>query len=189
MRSGAVVDFDTKEIFSLPLEDILYSLAREFRFHGQSDCSVLQHSIVTGMIATRMRFNPLVVKHAYVHDFAEAFLRDVPSMIKGPEYNALENEVYSKLMSFMGIPLLGGDDKDLLRQIDLHARVVEAYYAFEDIGIYEAVVEEVQIDPVMLMEAVMVWREVMDIEIFGENGEVSDVVVSVFKQLLGRFNL
>lgn len=187
MRSGVIVDFGLDKITHVPLEDILFSLSREFRFHGQSDCSVLLHSIVCGTVASRMGYNELLVQHAYLHDFPEAFIRDVPSMIKTKEYIELEDEIYTKLLSFMNIPKLSGDDKDILRQVDLHARLVEAYFMFDDIGLYEAILDDVHVDPQMLMTTTVAWQDVAQVGVFTEEGEIQPQVVAVFKNIFGRF--
>lgn len=187
MRSGVIVDFGLPKIDLIPLGDILHSLAKELRFHGQSDCSVLQHSIVTGVVASCLGCNPLLVKHAYVHDFPEAFLRDLPSMVKTKDYLELESEVYGKLLDAMNMPKLGIDDKDTLRQIDLHARLVETHFMFGDIGLYEAVSEEVAIDSRMLIETTLAWVDIAETVIFDETGEVNPEVLEIFKQILGPF--
>ena len=187
MRSGSIVDFDLNEIDYVPLEDILYSLAKEFRFHGQSTWSVLQHLLVTGQTAARLECNTLLIKHAYTHDFAEAFIRDIPTGLKTKEIIEIEDDIYSKLMKFMNIPKLSIDDKDTLKQLDLHARLVEAKFAFDDIGLYEVILEEVTVEPSILMETTISALNVMNMKLFDKNGELQKDLVESFKSVLGPY--
>lgn len=189
MRSGGCLDFSRDTIDFLPLEDILYSLAHERRFFNQIDWSVLQHSIACGFACELLYgHNVLLVKHTWIHDFTEAFLRDVPAVVKLDDYRDVEHEVERKLQAFMGIPALSSEDYTYLKKIDLHMRLVEAFHLYQTNEAFEALADEQKddIDPAVLIACCNGFDLAHKVQIFIE-GQFNPHVTELFREVLAKY--
>ena len=69
-------DFDHPELSEFELDDILVGLSRIYRFTGQSQISVLQHSINVYHAARQLGANREEQRQALFHDAHEAFVGD-----------------------------------------------------------------------------------------------------------------
>lgn len=188
MRSGGCVDFSRDRIDFLPLEDMLHSLAYERRFFNQIDWSVLQHSIACGIAADQLYgHNVLLVKHTWIHDFTEAFLRDVPAVVKIDGYREVEYDIQQKLYAFMGIPALSSEDYEYLKQIDLHMRLVEAYHLYATSEAFDAITEtHGTVDAAVMIACCHGFQVAQQITVL-ENGEVHPDVIDLFRAVLAKF--
>lgn len=80
MNSGKIIDPSNIQESDLDLRDIFTGLSRIMRFNGQSDCSVLRHSIA---VASYFANDDKDTYHwALLHDAAEAYTMDVPTALK-----------------------------------------------------------------------------------------------------------
>lgn len=189
MRSGGCLDFSRDTIDFLPLEDILYALAHERRFFNQINWSVLQHSMACGFACEQLYgHNVLLVKHTWIHDFTEAFLRDVPAVVKLDDYRAVENEIERKLHAFMGIPALSSEDYTYLKKIDLHMRLVEAFHLYSTDEAFEAMASEQSgdIDPAVLIACCSGFDLTRKIAIFVD-GNFNPAVSELFRETLAKY--
>ena len=88
-RSGRHLDFQNPDPAEIAIEDIAVALSRECRFSGQTQefYSVAQHSVRTSRIVLEA-----FALEALLHDATEAFIKDLPSPLKGmlPEYSRIE---------------------------------------------------------------------------------------------------
>lgn len=189
MRSGGCLDFSRPTLDFFPMEDVLFSLAKEDRFFNQIDWSVLQHSIACGLAGEILyNDNTLLIKHLYVHDFTEAFLRDVPAVVKCKEYKDIESEVQNKIFNFINLPSLGIDDHVYLKNIDIHMRLVETFYLYESPECFEAIKAEVgAIEPEILLACTDAFLKVQALDIFDDQGEVDSGITELFKSVLRRY--
>lgn len=189
MRSGGCLDFSRDTLDFFPMEDVLFSLAKEHRFFNQIEWSVLQHSIACGIAGDILYGdNALLVKHLYVHDFTEAFLRDVPAVVKCKEYKEIEHEVQTKIFNFINLPHLGVDDHAYLKGIDVHMRLVETFYLYASPECFEAIKAEVgPIEPEVLLACTDAFLKVQTMDMFDENLDISNGVVELFKGVLRKY--
>ena len=70
-------DFDHPELSEFELDDILIGLSRIYRFTGQTEISVLQHSINVYHAAKQLGATREEQRQALFHDAHEAFVGDV----------------------------------------------------------------------------------------------------------------
>lgn len=82
--SGAYLDFANPQAHQIDLEDIAIGLANECRFARQSPrfYSVAEHSIECAKYASRLGLRLETVRNVFAHDFAEAYIGDVPKPLK-----------------------------------------------------------------------------------------------------------
>lgn len=189
MRSGGCLDFSRETLDFFPMDDVLFSLGKEDRFFNQIEWSVLQHSIACGMAGEILYGdNALLVKHLYVHDFTEAFLRDVPAVIKCKEYKDIETEVQNKIFNFINLPPLGIDDHAYLKNIDIHMRLVETFYLYATPECFEAIKAEVgSIEAEILLACTEAFLSVKSLDMFNANGDIDETVVELFKSVLRKY--
>jgi hypothetical protein len=189
MRSGGCLDFSRDRIDFLPLDDILHSLAYERRFFNQIDWSVLQHSIACGFAAEQLYgLNTLLVKHTWIHDFTEAFLRDVPAVVKIDGYKEVEYDIQNKLFAFMGIHALSSEDYTYLKTIDLHMRLVEAFHLYQSSEAFDAmVVEQEHIDPAAMIACCHGFQLAQQVKVLLDNGELNPAVTELFREVLAKY--
>ncbi len=197
MRSGYVVDFNHPRIEYLPMEDVLFALAREHRFFNQIDWSVLQHSLACGVTAAMYYPDnrPLII-HAFCHDLTEAFLRDVPSPVKTADYKKIEATIQKKIYDYLNIEPLAGDDEKYLHEIDMHMRLVEAWEFYPTRDCYDAIKEEMgnDVDPDLVILCTQAMTQVMGVNIWhvGEDNiidmsVVAQFVVDQYRELTNNF--
>lgn len=140
-KDGTVVDF-TGDMSQLSVSNILNTLAKERRFHNQIEWTVLHHSlaccIASGLVYPR---NHLLAKHCLIHDFTEAFVRDVPTPAKTPDFLQMENEMYEKICDQLRVPKLSLEDKEELRAIDATMACLEAVYFSQSKGLVDEMLE------------------------------------------------
>jgi hypothetical protein len=195
MRSGRAYDFtDGAVLQPIILVDILQSLALERRFFNQADWTVLQHSIAAGFVAEKIGANPLLKMHCYVHDFPEAFGRDVPSFFKSDDQRTYEEILFEKICKSIGVPALSQEDHEVLAQIDGHLVVVESHEGFQYPDIFQAVVEQqfvgatpkTQMNVSLLIHCTNAIRDVAGLELTDAAGNITDLTNNIFRNALSR---
>ena len=102
-RSGRHIDFQNPDPAEIAIEDIAVALARECRFSGQTRAfySVAQHSVLVSRIVPEA-----FALEALLHDATEAFIKDLPSPLKGmlPEYSRIERILDRVIRRKFGLP-------------------------------------------------------------------------------------
>ena len=102
-RSGRHIDFQNPDPAEIAIEDIAVALSRECRFSGQTQefYSVAQHSVRTSRIVPEA-----FALEALLHDATEAFIKDLPSPLKGmlPEYSRIERTLDRAIRRKFGLP-------------------------------------------------------------------------------------
>lgn len=192
MRSGALVDFTKENVYDIRLYDILYSLAYERRFFNQIPWTVLQHLLVCGSTAQELYgYNRLLVQHSFVHDFTEAFVRDVPAPFKTKDFREAETKIYKKLLENFNIKTLSNEDAELLHNIDLHVRYIEAFNLYDTVdcadAIYSQDLSNGNLDAKLLVVATTNFNYIRESHIFGDNGELLGEIVTSFERILSPY--
>ena len=134
-------DFDGSE---MPLEpgttvdffQAVLGIAHEQRFRGRlgdPTCTVLRHSMVCAVIASRLGYSPENILACLFHDLHEAFVSDMPSLVKKqlPGFVALEKEVENRVMAQLG---RSTPDKELVAWVDQVALAVDILWARKRYG-------------------------------------------------------
>lgn len=188
MADGTSVDFNaTNGLQDLSLSAVLISLAKERRFYNQVDWTVLQHSIACGFLAEELFMgNPLLIKHAYIHDFTEAFIRDIPSFLKNKEIRDVEDSLYVKICERFNVPPLSIEDKEMLKKIDSVMGCVEAAYFFahsEQPGEMEKYYKD-DLDLETVVHATVAMSKVSQLKVSDDGESVTDDILSVFVRVL-----
>ncbi len=102
-RSGRHLDFQNPAPAGIAIEDIVVSLARDCRFSGQTreSYSVAQHSVLASRIVPEA-----FALETLLHDATEAFMKDLPSPLKGmlPEYSRIERTLDRAIRRKFGLP-------------------------------------------------------------------------------------
>ena len=102
-RSGRHLDFQNPDPAEIAIKDIVVSLARDCRFSGQTrePYSVAQHSVLVSRIVPEA-----FALEALLHDATEAFIKDLPSPLKGmlPEYSRIERTLDRAIRRKFGLP-------------------------------------------------------------------------------------
>lgn len=188
MRSGGCLDFSRETLDFFPLEDVLYAMGRERRFFNQIDWSVLQHSIACGL-ASELLYNQniLLVKHTYVHDFPEAFIRDVPAVVKVNDYKVVEYDIERKIHSYLGLPALSSEDHAYLKEIDLHMRLVESFHLYQTAEAFDCISEETEnLNAAVLIACCRGFELTAGMEMFVKD-DLNPAVGEMFRAVLARF--
>lgn len=101
--SGRHFDLIDPQPDQIHILDIAQALANEARYNGHTRYfySVAQHSVLASTITTGQH-----AKEALLHDAAEAYLKDIPSPLKGllPDYRAIEARVDAVIRPTFGLP-------------------------------------------------------------------------------------
>ena len=102
-RSGRHIEFQNPDPAKIAIEDIAVALSRECRFSGQTQefYSVAQHSVLASRIVPEA-----FALEALLHDATEAFIKDLPSPLKGmlPEYSRIERTLDRAIRRKFGLP-------------------------------------------------------------------------------------
>ena len=101
--SGRHVELMNPDPEEIDIVDIAVGLSRECRFTGQCRgfYSVAQHSVLTSRIVSEE-----FALEALLHDATEAFIKDLPSPLKGllPEYSRIEKVLDRVIRLRFGLP-------------------------------------------------------------------------------------
>lgn len=130
--SGRRFYFLEPEADSIDITDIAHSLSLQCRYtgHCRNFYSVAEHSIlVSNLLPVRLKLAGLL------HDASEAYLTDVASPIKPhlSEYTTIEDNIHEKVFEKYGVDL-NLNDRHFLKQADLLALQIEAYYLVKSRG-------------------------------------------------------
>ena len=131
--SGASVYLDALDEAEIRMYDISYGLNNVVRWSGQfGRKTVADHSaLVTYMAIQVAPHDNVLHKHALLHDATEAYLGELPSVVKAylPAYSALERVLHRRIMHQFGVPELNGDMEFVLDALDTIASAVDLVVA------------------------------------------------------------
>lgn len=120
--SGALFYVNECNVQDIPIADIANALALNCRFNGHitRHYSVAEHSVLVSKLV-----EPENALYGLLHDYAEAFISDIPRPFKGTitGHIEFEREVMSNVCELYGLPL---DVPEDVAYIDTHICAVEA---------------------------------------------------------------
>lgn len=124
--TGAFVVFDDPDAVPLREADLRYHLGEQ-RYHHAVDVTVLQHSALCVMLSLDRGYDERLVALCAVHDWQEAYLRDLASPLKVllPDYRALESRWESSIRRRLGLWQVSRRDEDAVALVDRRALVAE----------------------------------------------------------------
>ena len=115
-RDGRVFDFARPDPAAISIETIAHALGNTIRFAGQLDFNwtVLSHSVSCAIEAKARGRSDHCVASCLVHDFAEAYVGDLPSPLKTilPDYRKVESEVADAINAKLDFTPSGYKDID-----------------------------------------------------------------------------
>lgn len=133
--SGNFLDIENPNPDFFNIDDIAYSLAREYRFSNQTHFpySVAEHSIYACLQAKEWGWHKQDQRAALMHDAAEAYLRDIPHPLKQhlPEYKRIEDIWIDTIFERFGVT---GHNQELINLVDRSLGVWEAEFLLKSKG-------------------------------------------------------
>jgi 5'-deoxynucleotidase YfbR-like HD superfamily hydrolase len=135
LRDGGVITFfdEGNLTGSLNVNNILEALNTEYRFYNQTPWSVLAHSYACHQAYTYLYGENYVGQLLMLtHDFAEAFVRDVPTVAKTQDQKHLEEEVQRQILDYFGLRQLPASLEYLPehKNIDYHMLLPEVRHFY-----------------------------------------------------------
>jgi hypothetical protein len=104
------------------LEDIVHALSHQCRFggHCKQFYSVAQHSLMVSRILKAMGAGPLVQLYGLIHDFAEAYVIDVPRPLKQliPQLKEIEEKVFTVILEAFDISKPNEWQQEQVNEVD-----------------------------------------------------------------------
>lgn len=131
--SGALVYLDALDEAEIRMYDIAYGLNHVVRWAGQlGKRTVAAHSAMVTYMAQQVApsFRKLHC-HALLHDATEAYLGELPAVVKSylPKYVELEEKLSARILATWGIPALGKQGEATLKKLDTIASAVDMVIA------------------------------------------------------------
>ncbi|HHE3654153.1 TPA: hypothetical protein ACPDWD_001470 [Pasteurella multocida] len=127
--SGKYIDYKKPDFNEINITDIAHHLSLENRFMGQASepYNVASHSLFCADIAQYLGYSPYMQLRALMHDFHEAYVKDIPTPLKKicPEFCELEAK-FEKLVELRYmLPALTADEIKQIKHVDLVALLME----------------------------------------------------------------
>ncbi len=127
--SGKYIDYKNPDFNEINITDIAHHLSLENRFMGQASeaCSVASHSLFCAEIAQYLDYSPYMQLRVLMHDFHEAYVKDIPTPLKKvcPDFCALEAK-FEKLVELRYmLPALTEQEIQQIKYVDLIALLME----------------------------------------------------------------
>ncbi|SMB87803.1 hypothetical protein SAMN05660772_02742 [Pasteurella testudinis DSM 23072] len=123
------IDYTAPDPNQICITDIAHHLSLENRFMGQSEApySVANHLLFCLAIAEHLGYPPYLCLRVLMHDFAEAYVKDVPTPLKRllPDFMAIEARFEQAIEVRYGLPEISDTEKDLVKRVDLIALKME----------------------------------------------------------------
>ena len=131
--SGASVYLDALDEAEIRMYDIAYGLNHVVRWAGQlGKRTVAAHSaMVTYMAQQVAPSDRKLHRHALLHDATEAYLGELPGVVKSylPKYVELEETLHARILATWGIPALGKQGEEILKKLDTIASAADMIIA------------------------------------------------------------
>ncbi|AUK48474.1 hypothetical protein AB6W78_11540 [Pasteurella multocida] len=127
--SGKYIDYKNPDFNEINITDIAHHLSLENRFMGQASeaYSVASHSLFCAEIAQYLDYSPYMQLRVLMHDFHEAYVKDIPTPLKKvcPDFCALEAK-FEKLVELRYmLPALTEQEIQQIKYVDLIALLME----------------------------------------------------------------
>ncbi|MFC1121848.1 hypothetical protein ACFGXU_08110 [Pasteurella multocida] len=127
--SGKYIDYKNPDFNEINITDIAHHLSLENRFMGQASeaYSVASHSLFCAEIAEYLNYSAYMQLRVLMHDFHEAYVKDIPTPLKKvcPDFCALE-EKFEKLVELRYmLPVLTEQEIQQIKYVDLVALLME----------------------------------------------------------------
>ncbi|MGJ8529663.1 hypothetical protein [Maritalea sp.] len=127
--AGKSFDYDDPKLDAIDINAIMYQLSNECRWAGNvhNFYSVLQHSC---LVAQNINIPALRI-YGFVHDFGEAFVRDLPTPFKhwllfeGADVVALERQILKLVYKRLGIAQPQAPISKMIDEADKRAMITE----------------------------------------------------------------
>lgn len=133
-HSGAYVNLLNPKPETIILSDIIWALSHEVRWNGHQmkPVTVGEHTLICMKIGMNrfMERDREKMMALFVHDFSEAYLKDIPTPLKKllPNYKALERNMMSCIcLAIFGDPNLYSRHEEFVKDIDQEALEREWY--------------------------------------------------------------
>jgi hypothetical protein len=127
--TGKIFDYKNITKESIDVKDIINSIVKINRFVGHSSraYSVGEHTLYGLLMAKKLGYSPLAILHWFIHDFTEAYVGDCPTPLKRllPDYIAIEAQVESAILEYLGLEPLTTDEFKSVKRIDMTMLVIE----------------------------------------------------------------
>lgn len=131
--SGASVYLDALDEADIRMYDIAYGLNHVVRWAGQlGKRTVAAHSAMVTYMAQQVAPSYQVLhRHALLHDATEAYLGELPAVVKSylPKYVELEETLHARILATWGIPALGKQGEAILKALDTIASAADMIIA------------------------------------------------------------
>ncbi|AKD38120.1 hypothetical protein I926_03970 [Pasteurella multocida subsp. multocida OH4807] len=127
--SGKYIDYKNPDFNEINITDIAHHLSLENRFMGQTSepYSVASHSLFCAEIAEYLNYSAYMQLRVLMHDFHEAYVKDIPTPLKKvcPDFCALEAK-FEKLVELRYmLPALTEQEIQQIKYVDLVALLME----------------------------------------------------------------
>ncbi|HDR0632269.1 TPA: hypothetical protein QBZ56_002122 [Pasteurella multocida] len=138
--SGKFIDYKNPNFKEINITDIAHHLSIENRFMGQTNepYSVASHLLFCADIAQYLGYSPYMQLRVLMHDFHEAYVKDIPMPLKKicPEFCELEVK-FEKLVELRYmLPSLTIDETKQIKYVDLVALLMEKNVLLSDKSVW-----------------------------------------------------
>lgn len=127
--SGKHIDYANPDPDQICIADIAHHLSLENRFCGQSAVaySVAEHSLLCLEIAKKLGYSPHLQLRVLMHDFHEAYVKDIPTPLKKllPDFHRLEKRFEYLIKVRYDLPNLTDREVNAIKYVDLVALKME----------------------------------------------------------------
>lgn len=124
---GSLTFTKDKPLQKFDIRDVVMLLANENRYYNLIQWSVLQHCLACYFAGNTLYYgNDNLNKYLLVHDFHEAFTRDVPRCMKDKEYGTTEKFVQEKLLQYLEVSSPRQEDYEYFKIVDDAMAYIEA---------------------------------------------------------------
>ncbi|MGV7078439.1 hypothetical protein ACWA5Z_06495 [Testudinibacter sp. P80/BLE/0925] len=170
--SGKHIDYSNPSADSICITDIAHHLSLENRFCGQSSVaySVAAHSLLCLDIARKRGYSPYLQLRVLMHDFHEAYVKDVPTPLKKllPNFRRLEAQFETLIENRYCLSKLTKAELAEIKHVDLVALKMEREALLTDDSDWEQLRGIRSVDGVTVPMLTPKTAEVMLLQAFGE---------------------
>ncbi|MFC0918762.1 hypothetical protein ACFGWM_11755 [Pasteurella multocida] len=138
--SGKYIDYKNPDFNEINITDIAHHLSLENRFMGQASeaYNVASHSLFCAEIAQYLGYSPYMQLRVLMHDFHEAYVKDIPTPLKKvcPEFCELELKFEKLVEHRYMLPTLTEEEIKQIKHVDLVALLMEKNTLLSDKSVW-----------------------------------------------------
>ncbi len=127
--TGKTFDFNNINKDMICKEDIFQAMTRINRFIGHSTraYSDAEHLSYCALMARKLHYSPRLQMLTFIHDFAEAYVGDMPTPLKSimPQYKEIEKKLEKAIHEHFVIDLTTAEEHELIKRVDNTMLVIE----------------------------------------------------------------